>query len=302
MLKLQTMQRITSLLFILFVFLLYDAIGQIITPLTVRRNGKNAVHTYRIRDTLPANQNIYIDTIIKVKSRDDNELFPDSLGKGLMTPTAWGSEKGGLFFLGIGGSFPQIFTNLPDLIAVAGITLGDARKYIGGILSLNINDVSEVKVPSCNIILNRQISSADAISFGGIHLFRSKLSDSGPSYFFVYSHAVQGIFSKQSGASALHYSIGAGTGRFYQKSPADKLAGHGQYGTAVFTNISYELFHWMNVNLEWSGLNLHAGVSVKPYPHLPYINMAVGDITRYSGDRVRFLISVAYSFILWQQT
>jgi len=260
--------------------------------------GKKILNSYRIVDTIRLpDTTIYIDTIVHTTSRNKNSLTPNHLGKSLMTPGAWGIERGGMLFFGLGGSFPQIYTTKPDLIFSEGITLGDCRK-LGGSIMLNINDVSKVKNLSCNIILNKHLTNGDAISIGGLHLLRSTLSDAGPSYYVVYSHAVQNLSSTLPEASSLQYSIGVGTGRFYTKSPADKIYGRGQYGTAVFANVSYEVTKWMNMNVEWSGTNLHAGVSVKPLGRLPFITMGLGDITRSSGDRLRFLARIGYSYYL----
>jgi hypothetical protein len=261
-------------------------------------HGSKQINSYRILDTIRLKDTtIFIDKVVQWTSKTSNYFQPNFLGKTLMTPVAWGVDRGGMLFAGLGGSFPQIFSSLPDLIFNAGISIGNASK-IGGMLMVNVNDVSQFNTLSGNIILNKHLSHGDAISAGGIHLFRSKLSDAGPSYYIVYSRSVQTIAFKISDASAFHYSVGIGTGRFYTKSPADDLLGHGKSGTAIFANASYQLFKWMNVNAEWSGINLHAGVSVKPFYRLPYITMGIGDITRFSGDRLRFLVRVGYSYYL----
>lgn len=264
-------------------------------------HGRKKINTYRILDTIRLKDTtIFVDKIVHWTSFSSHNLSPNFLGKSLMTPVAWGVNRGGMLFGSIGGTFPQIYTTKPDLIFTAGISMGNPR-IIGGLLMLNVNDVSMVNTLSCNIILNKHFSNGDAISIGGIHLLRSKLSDAGPSYYIVYSHTIQTLVSKTAEVSALQYSIGIGTGRFYTKSPADQTHGRGKYGTAVFANLSYELYKWMNVNVEWSGINLHAGVSVKPFYYLPFITMGVGDITRFSGDRIRFLVGIGYSYYLAKQ-
>ncbi|MET0391915.1 MAG: hypothetical protein ABW019_02190 [Chitinophagaceae bacterium] len=255
------------------------------------------INSYRIIDTILLQDTIIIiDTTIKWRSSSP-DMPPNTLGKAMMTPVAWGTSRGGVVFVGIGASFPQVFTSKSDMIAVAGLSIGNPNKIVGGSVMLNVNDVSQFNTFSCNIILNKHLSNAGAISAGGIHLFRSGLSDAGASWYIVYSHAIQSVFSRLPGASALHYSIGVGSGRFRDKSPADKALGRSQ-GTAVFANLSYELLKWMNVNAEWSGTNLHAGVSIRPARRLPAISMGIADITNSSGDRRRFVVSMGYSFYL----
>lgn len=287
--------NIALLLSLLLLF--EDTPCQFSTVTTTRIQGRKQINSSRILDTIRLEDTtVVFDTTISWTSELPN-VIPNYLGKSLMTPTAWGGERGGILFGVIGGTFPQPYSSKTDLIAVAGITVGDANK-LGGIVMLNINDVSKIRNFSSNIILNRHISNNSAISIGAIHLLASKSSDAGPSYFIVYSHAVQTLPSKILGVSALHYSLGIGSGRFYYKSKYDVLAGLGRYGTAIFANISYEVYRWMNVNLEWSGLNLHAGISIKPFHFLPHISIGIGDITRFSGDRVRLLGNIGDSYYL----
>lgn len=288
-----------NLVLFFLLFITGISYSQLITQVRPNRHDKLS---FRIQDSIQTDDNtIIVDTTVSWSAGGKNDLTQNNLGKALMTPTGWGTDKGGILFVGVGGTFPQIYTTKSDMIGVVGLSAGDPEKYVGASFVLNINDLSEFNTFSCNVILNRHLSRSSSISVGGIHLFASKLSDSGPSYFIVFSHAVQSIASKEPGAAALHYSIGAGSGRFHTKSPADKQAGRGKYGTVVFGNISYELFKWMNVNAEWSGLNLHAGVSVKPIRNFPYINMGLSDLLRSaSNDRVRFVASICYSFRLWK--
>lgn len=274
--------------------------AQFVTNIIPLSKPSQAKQRYQIRDTITTDgATIYVDTIVTVDGKAVRSLSPNNLGKAQMTPVAWG-VSGGRLFVGLGATFPNSFTTLNDAAAVVGLTLGDPVKYIGGSVTLNILDVSEFNTLSCNIILNKHFSNSSALSVGAIQLARSKLTDGDPTYFIVYSHALQ-VASKTPGTSALHFSVGVGSGRFYDQSIRDEQEGHPENGTAVFGNISYELFKWMNLNLEWSGVNLHAGVSVKPFRGIPSIGLGIGDITRYSGDRLRFLLSLGYSIELWKQ-
>lgn len=261
---------------------------------------QNNLVSVRIKDSISTSGlPVVIDTTFLFLHKKP-VLPPNLLGKSMMTPTAWGGEGGGTVFAGLGGTFPQIYTTKPDMIGVAGLAFGAPRDKLGVILMMNVNDVSKFRTFSGNIILHRRLSNAEAVAIGGIHLFPSVRSDAGPSYFIVYSHAVQSLVSASNGVSRLHYSIGAGTGRFYTKSPADQiLRGRNYRGTLLFANASFEAKPWLNLTAEWSGVNLHSGISVRPHPSLPFINLGLADLTRASGERVRFVASLHYALPLW---
>src|SRR5438128_11471653 len=56
-------------------------------------------------------------------------LRPNLSAKSIMSPTGW-CGSGNFIFASIGGTFPQVYSHDPDLIACAGIGLGDAEKYV----------------------------------------------------------------------------------------------------------------------------------------------------------------------------
>lgn len=289
--------------FNIVILLLFSSIGTTVfcqgVKVTSKPNGKTIIS---IKDTLQTDAGpVYIDTLMNVQLPPQPAVTQNYLGKSLMTPAAWPAQsKGGVLFAGLGGTFPQLYTSRNDLIGVVGLSAGDPVRFVGATVMLNINDVSKFRNFSSNIILYKNLPNGSALSAGGIHLLRSKLSDSDPSYYIVFSHAVQTVVSKKTGASALSYSIGVGSGRFYDNSPKDIQTGKAANGSAVFANVSLEITQWLNTNVEWSGTNLHAGVSLKPLTFLPYINLGLADITRFSGQKIRFVSSINYSVYLWK--
>lgn len=224
-------------------------------------------------------------------------LAPNSLPKGIMTPAAWGA--GGPFVFGmIGGTYPQSYRKEADLTAGFGAGIGDSRKTVSAVAILNINDVSAFRNFSGSLVISRQINASTFISAGALHLFASSESDGLPSYYIVVSHAVQGLPSSVPGYSRLQYSVGFGTGRFLRNSPADVQAGKKKNGTGLFAHVTYELFRKVNAYAEWTGLNLCAGVSVRPLPRLPALNLGLTDITRLSGDKPRAVFGIGFSLPL----
>lgn len=230
-------------------------------------------------------------------------LLPNNAVQSVMTPSGWGGGNSTYIYVVAGGIYPAEYKDpkTGDLIAAAGLSFGDPQKYVNVSLSVNIGRVSEFRDLSGNFILSKQIFKASSISVGGIQLFaNSSVSDAPDATFYVaFSHSVQTIAAKSAGRSALGYTIGVGNGRFLYKSPLDIASGKGKYGTAVFANVSYELFKNMNINAEWSGLNLGFSSGLRPFSNSPLtIGYGIYNITRNSGDRISFIGTLAYPFVL----
>ncbi len=216
----------------------------------------------------------------------------------MMTPTAWGGF-GTFIFGSIGGTFPQVYATNPDLIVSAGIGTGNSIKAVSIVGSLNVNDVSSVDNFSFNFIVSRTISIGSSISAGAIHLFANPLkTDMSPSYYLAYSHAAQNLPSVIYGCSKLNYTVGVGSGRFYNKSYYDFQSGRGNHGTALFGNVSYEILSYVNLGIEWTGVNLCSSVSWRPAYNLPALCIGVTDLTRFSGDKPRLLAGISYAYLL----
>jgi hypothetical protein len=230
-------------------------------------------------------------------------LLPNNAVASVMTPTGWGGGNTTYLYFVAGAVFPVEYatTNRGDMITAVGLSFGDSRKYVNASVSVNMGRVDDFRDFSGNIIISKQVFRASSISVGGIQLFASAaVSDApDPTFYVAFSHSVQTVTSKSSGHSALGYTIGIGNGRFLYKSPLDNASGKGRYGTGVFANVSYELFRNVNINAEWSGLNLGISSGIRPFNKLPLtVGYGVYNLTRNSGDRVSFLGTVDYPFIL----
>lgn len=88
-----------------------------------------------------------------------------------------------------------------------------------------------------------------------------------------------------------HASVGLGSGRFANRSPHDIAEGKGEQGTRVFGNAAIEVQPDLNLILEWSGINLHAGASyvVQVYGQSVGLTLGLVDLTGYSGDGARLV-------------
>lgn len=242
-----------------------------------------------------------LDSLAKAKAiYGSNELVPNDAMKSVMTPTGFGGF-GTYVFGGIGGVYPAVYTNKGDLVSSIGFCVGNSEKFVNFAASTNITKVTSFSDISANFILSRKISGGSSVSIGGLQLFAHAVQSDAPggTYYAAFSHAFQGIRSKSPGYSALTYTIGIGNGRFIQKSPYDIAAGRGSRGTAVFGNLSYELFKRVNVIAEWTGLNLGFSTGLRPFKASPFsIGIGVSDLTRYSSDKPSMMFSMGYPLSL----
>ncbi len=221
-------------------------------------------------------------------------MLPNNSVASVMTPSGWGSY--GTFIYGVvGGIYPAGYTNKADLIATAGITFGNPSKAVNFAASVNVGRVSKFQDYSANFVVSREIFKNSSISVGALQLFADEKVSDAPyhTYYLAFSHAVQTLKSKRPGFAALSYTIGFGTGRFLLKSPYDISRGKGKYGTGVFGSISYEIFKQVNLNAEWSGLNLGFSTGFRPIKNNNLtFGFGIYNLTKYTGDRAGVIATI----------
>ena len=222
------------------------------------------------------------------------ELYPSDAPGGILIPSGFGGW-GSYVFGGIGATYPEVYrNNKADLISSLGFCVGNPAKAINFAASLNMTDVHNFRNFSGNFIVSRKLFRGTSISAGALQMFADvKYSDASSStYYVAVSHAIQTIKSLTPGCSRLTYTIGIGSGRFYDKSPNDVKAGRGKHGTAVFGSISYELIQHVNVNAEWSGMNLGFSAGIRPFKIPLSLAVGVANLTRYTSDKANMVFSV----------
>jgi len=227
-------------------------------------------------------------------------FLPNDAMQSVMTPSGFGGY-GAYLFGGIGGVYPAVYTTKADLIGSIGFCVGNSDKAINFASSINIGKVHNLSDLTANFIISRRVFTGSSISLGGLQLLASSiLSDApGETFYFAFSHSIQSIPSRTPGYSALTYTIGIGNGRFWQKSPDDIAAGRGKYGTGVFGNISYEIMRRVNLNAEWTGMNLGISAGIRPFADSPFsIGVGAADLTRYSSDKPSMIFSMGYPLSL----
>jgi hypothetical protein len=228
------------------------------------------------------------------------ELFPNDAVQSVMTPTGFGGF-GGYVFGGLGSTYPQVYSNKPDGIGSVGFCVGDPTKAVNFAAGVNVGKLLAFSDFSYNFIVSRKLWAGTSISAGALQAFASaSVSDAPTATFYVaFSHALQWLPSKSPGSSALTYTIGAGNGRFWQKSPADIRAGKGAHGTGVFGNISYEVFKRVNLNAEWTGMNLGFSTGIRPFKKSALsFGMGVTNLTSYSASKPSLVASIGFPLSL----
>jgi hypothetical protein len=222
------------------------------------------------------------------------ELYPSDAPSALLTPTGFGGY-GMYIFGGLGGAYPEVYrNNKADLIASVGACVGDPIEAVNFAASLNMTDVHRFRDFSGNFILSRKLFAGTSIAAGALQVFaNNKQSDSpGSTFFMAISHAVQTLRSLTPGSSRLSYTIGLGSGRFYEKSPKDIAAGKGKHGTAVFGSISFEVIRHLTLNTEWTGMNLGLSAGIRPFKTPISLGIGVANLTKYSSDRANMVFSI----------
>jgi len=231
-------------------------------------------------------------------------ISPNIHGKSLTTPIAWGNAYGTIY-AGAALTTPAPYTDDTETAAALGIGIGNPYKNLGLQATLLAIDLGEFDDFSLNLHAFRAFGSSSAIGIGVENIFLNETDewDTDESYYIVFSQSFGGdaLVNEQTNSSKLHFSIGAGNGRFGNKSGWDIADGKGEHGTYVFGNIAYELFNEFNVIADWNGLNLNVGVSKNFLidNSLPIvITVGAADLTDNSGDGVRLIAGIGTGFML----
>lgn len=216
--------------------------------------------------------------------------LPNAAGKSIVTPAAWGAAYG-VAFAGAGLTNRAPYLNSTDGVVAMGVGLGDPVLSLGLQVTTTMADLGEANTFSLSFKLHRYLGAGTAIAFGAENLFSDNeiADDFGDSYFAVLSHTFQGISSARSGVGRVHASVGVGSGRFANRSSRDISEGKGEHGTYVFGNAALEVQPDLNLIVEWSGINLHAGAAfvLRAAGQSIGLSLSLADLTRYSGDGVR---------------
>lgn len=225
--------------------------------------------------------------------------LPNNHGKSLTTPVAWGAYCN-VAFIGVGGTYATPYNGKSDGAAVIGAGFGDPVKNVGAQFLVTSVDLTEWKEYSGSVHLFKKLGEDNAFGIGVESIMLSSGGDAEKSFYAVYSQGVQHdmFVNSATGRTKLHFSVGAGTGRFADKTDFDVADGKGKHGTYVFGNVAYEIADQFNLITDWNGTNLNAGVS-KTFMFGKYpvaVTVGVADLTDNSGDRARMIGAIGTGF------
>jgi hypothetical protein len=222
-------------------------------------------------------------------------VFFNNYPKSLTIPEAWGAY-GNVLFMGVGGTKPSAYSSNADGAAIFGYGIGNPDKIAAHVVLASL-DMSAWNRYSAFFHLCKNISKSGAVGIGAENIMLSKSGDSGKSIYVVYSNVFP--ISRETydidGHSKLYYTIGVGKGRFSNNSDMDISQGKHRHGTYVFGGLACEVANAFNVIADWNGLNLNAGIATTVLDNSPVpiaIMIGVADLTRYSGDRMRFIAGI----------
>lgn len=241
-----------------------------------------------------------IDSLFYFVDGYPTELYSNDAPQSFMIPSGWGGY--GTYLFGyVGGAYPEVYTKKKiDMLAAVGFCIGNPEKFVNLAISVNMGSLRRFTDFSANFSISRSIYRGSSITVGGLQLFANPNQSDAPgaTFYIAFSHAFQGMPSKTPGYSKLSYTLGVGNGRFLTKSGKDIETGKGKYGTAVFGGISYEVLQHVNLNADWSGMNLGLSVGVRPFKTSLSFGIGVTNLTGYSADMPSMIFSIGYPLLL----
>lgn len=219
----------------------------------------------------------------------------NNFSKSLTIPAAWGA-CGNVIFMGIGGTRPSSYSPNSDGAAIIGYGIGHPETLTAHVVVASL-DMSEWDRYSAFAHLSKKVSNSASVGIGVENIMLTKGGDSSMSAYVVYSKAVPKSFDGYDidGHSKFYYTIGIGVGRFGENSQVDINHGKNKHGTYVFGGVAYEVANEFNIIADWNGLNLNAGIGTTVFSdsQFPFaIMLGAADLTRYSGDRARFIAGI----------
>lgn len=211
------------------------------------------------------------------------------------SPVAFGAAWGDLY-AGIGGqTLPEENANGQDVDGslALGFGLGNASKSIGldttiGVISLEDEFAEDGNV---SFKLHAALPNQSAFAIGIENTARWGAGENGQSSIYAVYSKLWGptLFGKK---RPLATSVGVGSQRFVDVDDAGNKEGLG-----VFASTALQVNRRVSTILDWTGVDLNAGVSVVPFRTLP-VTLTVGaiNLTENNGVDVEFSGGIGYSY------
>lgn len=211
------------------------------------------------------------------------------------SPVAFGAQWGDLY-AGIGGqTLPEKTAKGRDVDGslALGFGLGNASKSIGldttiGVISLEDEFAEDGNV---SFKLHAALPNQSAFAIGIENTARWGAGENGKSSVYAVYSKLWGptLFGKK---RPLATSVGVGSQRFVDVDDAGKKEGMG-----VFASTALQVNRRVSTILDWTGVDLNAGVSVVPFRTIP-VTITVGaiNLTENNDVDVEFSGGIGYSY------
>lgn len=212
------------------------------------------------------------------------------------SPVAFGAAWGDLY-AGLGGNTlssdnPNNDDDLDGSLAL-GFGLGDANKFIAldttvGIISLKDGFGDDGNV---SMKLHTALPNSSAFAIGVENTGRwGNAQQTSSSIYAVYSK----LWALNAGNRKMPFStsLGVGSERF-----VDPGSDGNTDGVGVFGSVSLQLHRQFSTILDWTGVDLNAGVSVVPFRKIPItVTLGAINLTENNDAEVEFSAGIGYSY------
>tara|TARA_R110002020_G_scaffold19324_2_gene67009 strand:- start:1485 stop:2528 length:1044 start_codon:yes stop_codon:yes gene_type:complete len=229
--------------------------------------------------------------------RANKVALPNAAAHVLTVPSGYGpalfSNQDGKVSIGAGfGGVSRVpYTDEADGGFGLGVGFGNAFETVGVSLGVSLNDLSEpgnTDRISASVEISRYLWDGLSVAVGGENLFVQE-TDGQQSYYAVGSWAFDRGTMPFDGV----LTLGAGSGRFADKTERDTAEGKGREGTILFGALAWEMTERLNLIADWNGRNLTVGFAMA-LPESPVsVRLGLRDLTGNTGDGPRLTGSVA---------
>ncbi len=229
--------------------------------------------------------------------------LPNGVGHTLTVPSAYGpaafvtQDSRPALSVSFGGVSRVPYTHKPDGGIGFGLTFGNAFETVGVSLGVSLNDLSDLGKTdrmSLGFAFSRYLTDGLSVAVGGENLLVQK-TDGQSSFYAVASLAFDADRSVMPFDGV--FTLGAGTGRFAEKTPRDIAEGHGASGTILFGALAVELSDHTNLIADWNGRNLSVGAAFRIPRTGVSLRLGLRDLTGHSGDGPRVTGSIGFTLV-----
>jgi len=244
----------------------------------------------------------------RLKALKQQQTTPDfgAVGSPSITianPNGFGADNN-TFFVGLGYQSRIRPSQDADGGAVVGVGLLDARKSVGVEVSYALTSITGRTRPfgsgSLNVKVHHQFDDDLAVAVGWDGLVNIGQARDGSGFQNDLVGSVYGVATKifrlredvREPFSRLAVTAGVGTGQFRSVENIVNNVG----GVNAFGSLALRVAEPLSAVAEWTGQDLSLGLSVAPFPNIPFvISPAFRDVAG-AGNGARFVLGSGFAF------